>query len=88
VVGDRESGLSMASRTHNYTRQRAGENYVIEPIEGDRFSMTGYGAGIRPGDFILLQEESRSVRYRVEQIDYYADPLDLWMALLQRWEPT
>ncbi len=70
------------SKTHCYTRQVSGEHYAIEAVEGDRFSMTAYGEGVHSDDYILLTENLRSVRYKIEQIDYYADPPDLWVALL------
>jgi hypothetical protein len=70
------------NKTHRYIRQVSGEHYAIEAVEGDRFSMTAYGEGIKPGDYLLLTENSQIVRYQIEQIDYYADPPDLWVGLL------
>ena len=70
------------SKTHHYTRQVSGEHYAIEAVKGDRFSMIAYGKGVQSDDYILLTENLRSVRYKVEQIDYYAEPPDLWVALL------
>ncbi|MBD3881550.1 hypothetical protein IFO70_07265 [Phormidium tenue FACHB-886] len=78
--------------THNYTRQIQGENYVIEALAdeplledgADRFTMTAYGGSIKTGDFILLQQQGKKVCYLVEQIDYYCDQPDLWIARLVR----
>ncbi len=46
--------------------------------------MTAYGRGIKRGDLILLLHRKEKIRYRIEQIDYYASPSDLWVALLVR----
>jgi hypothetical protein len=70
------------SKTHLYTRHVSGEHYVIEPVEGDRFSITAYGRGVKSGDYLLLTQNSQLVRYQIEQVDYYSNPPDLWNGLL------
>lgn len=67
-------------RTHNFTHQVEGVNYVLEAIDAGRTQMTAYGKGIKRGDCIILTQDKR--RYRVEAIDYYADPPNLWTAVL------
>jgi len=69
-------------RTHNLTDQVEGANYTFEALDGDRAQMTGYGKGIKGGDYIILTKDK--ILYRVEDIEYYADPPDLWRALLFR----
>lgn len=69
-------------KTHNFTKQIKSVNYEFEELDTRRVQMTGYGKGINPRDFILLTEER--IRYRVEAIDYYSDPANLWTALLFR----
>ncbi|MEI2581633.1 hypothetical protein [Scytonema sp. PRP1] len=44
--------------------------------------MTGQGKGIKRGDYIILCNGSQSCRYQVEEIDYYSEPPDMWIALL------
>ena len=74
--------------THNYTRHIQDEHYVLEaaiadPDQGsDRFTMTAYGDRIQAGDYILIRQKSEKIRYQVEQIDYYCDSPDLWIAQL------
>lgn len=70
------------AKTHRYTRQVQGVHYLIEPEPEAGFSMTAYGVGLAPGDYVVLQEGSAAVRYRIEQIEYYGDRSDLWTALL------
>jgi hypothetical protein len=67
-------------RTHNFTHQVEGVNYVLEAVDGNKVQMTGYGKGIKCGDYIILAKNK--ILYRVEEIDYYASPMDLWTALL------
>ncbi len=68
-------------RTHDYTSRCWGHDYVFRPIDnGQRGDLTGWGNGIRRGDFLLLQNGTGSTRYRVERITYYPDPPDMWEA--------
>ena len=58
------------------------QNVVLEPIEeGIKNYATGQGSGIKCGDYIILHGPDIT-RYRVEVIDYYSDPSDMWVALL------
>jgi hypothetical protein len=71
-------------QTYDYTQCVYGRDYVFEPVEGD-FSkgyMTSQRKGVKRGDLIILQNGSSSYVYQVEDIDYYLDPPDMWMALL------
>ncbi|QFS42994.1 hypothetical protein GXM_00467 [Nostoc sphaeroides CCNUC1] len=46
--------------------------------------MTGIGKGIKPRDRIVLRQGCESSQYQVEEIDYYSDPSDMWIALLKQ----
>jgi sensor c-di-GMP phosphodiesterase-like protein len=72
-------GSSPKAKTHNFTNQVESDNYEIETIDNNRVQMTAYGRGIKRGDYIIL---NKKVRYRVEAIDYYSNPMNLWTALL------
>lgn len=73
-------------KTHDYSQRVAGVDYIIEFKEGSNVAiMTTYGRGIRPGDWVVLA--SGKERYRVETLEYYANPGDMWIALLTRHEP-
>ncbi|MFB2878037.1 hypothetical protein [Floridanema aerugineum] len=69
-------------RTHNFTKQKMSVNYEFEEIDGRRGQMTGYGKGINVKDYIILTKQG--IRYRVEAIEYYSEPADLWTALLYK----
>jgi len=46
--------------------------------------MTAQCKGVKRGDWIILEDNGRSYRYQVEQIDYYSEPSDMWIALLNQ----
>ncbi|MBW4559169.1 MAG: hypothetical protein KME59_25270 [Trichormus sp. ATA11-4-KO1] len=72
-------------KIHDYTRLVQGKDYVFELLdEGITGQMTGVGKGIKPCDYIILQHGCEIERYQVEEIDYYSDPPDMWIALLQK----
>ncbi|HEY9906866.1 MAG TPA: hypothetical protein V6D18_04580 [Thermosynechococcaceae cyanobacterium] len=67
------------ARTHFYTNRLEGTDYVFERIEAsDRAVMTAYGRRVRAQDYIILSDG----RYQVDTIDYYANPSNLWTAML------
>ncbi len=58
-----------------------GHDYTFTSADrGQHGSVTGWGRGIRVGDFLLLQNRDRSTRYRVDEIRYHLDPDDMWSA--------
>ncbi len=70
-------------KTYDYTEFVCGRDYVFEPVDNmTKGYMTGYGKGIKCGDYIMLRNGSDSNLYQVEEIDYYSEPSDMWMALL------
>jgi hypothetical protein len=84
-----KSRQAAQSKTHNYSRCVAGEEYVFGPAtEKDqkqgatRFCMTSTGDGIRCSDLILLRNGRSLDKFRVEQIEYYSDYSEMWSALL------
>jgi hypothetical protein len=70
--------------THDYTRRGWGHDYAFETNDGGQSGeMTGWGRGIREGDFLLLAHPASragSSRYRVDKITYRFDPNDMWNA--------
>lgn len=67
--------------THDYTRREWGHDYTFEPIDGGlRGTMMGWGAGICPGDYIVIPNKGGTTRYQFEAIKYMHDPPDMWEA--------
>jgi hypothetical protein len=71
-------------KVHHYLQTIDSNSFALEPVGKNalEFSMTGFGADIKQGDFIVINDETSTITYKVECIDYYLDPPDLWMALL------
>lgn len=88
AVGAGRAGAGMSAidlsiwdyRDHN---RRFGWDLSYAPIGGNRLRATGWGAGIKAGDYILLSNGDSDTRYRFCSIDYYADPADMWRAVLE-----
>ncbi len=71
-------------KTRNYTKLVSGIDYIFEWIdEGQAAYMTGSGAGVKPGNYIIWEANNQSYCYQVEEIDYYFDPSDMWIARLK-----
>lgn len=72
-------------KTHDFTKCVAGVDYVFEVAENLTTAyMTARGKGVKLDDYIVLQINSEFCRYQVEQIDYYSNPPDMWMALIKK----
>jgi hypothetical protein len=77
--------LKRKNKIHDYSQLDYGNDYVFERInEGMIGYMTGVGKGIKPCDRIILREGCESYQYQVEEVDYYSDPSDMWIALLKQ----
>jgi len=68
-------------RTHDYTHRGWGHDYIFLPHRGGlEARITGWGHGIRAGDYLLLQNGDGSSRYVIRSIQYERDPPDMWSA--------
>ncbi|MCC5627943.1 hypothetical protein LC613_07260 [Nostoc sphaeroides CHAB 2801] len=77
--------LKRKHKVHDYSQLVCGSDYVFERLnEGMLGYMTGIGKGIKPRDRIVLRQGCESSQYQVEEIDYYSDPSDMWIALLKQ----
>ncbi|MEH2437430.1 MAG: hypothetical protein V7K25_24890 [Nostoc sp.] len=77
--------LKQKHKIHDYSQLVSGSDYVFERLnEGTIGYMTGSGTAIKPSDRIILQEGCESYQYQVEEVDYYSDPSDMWIALLKQ----
>ncbi len=73
------------NKTHDYSQLVCGHDYIFEPVDNlTQGYMTGQGKGVNCGDCIVLQIGSQVEKYQVEEIDYYSEPSDMWMALLKK----
>jgi MioC protein len=72
-------------KTHDYRRFVWGEDYIFEPSDsGSGGYITGQGKGIKRGDYLILSKGTDLYHYQVEQIDYYSNSPDIWIAFLKK----
>ncbi|MEH2395574.1 MAG: hypothetical protein V7K21_29275 [Nostoc sp.] len=77
--------LKKKNKIHDYSQQVWGSDYVFERLnEGMIGYMTGIGKGVKLRDRIILRQDCESYQYQVEEIDYYSEPSDMWIALLKQ----
>jgi MioC protein len=83
--GNPEVQSTWKGKIHDYTRAEKEGSYIFEPIEGAlKGYMTGRGGRMKCGDLVILPDGCGSSRYQVDQIDYYSNPPDMWIALLRQ----
>ena len=69
-------------RVHRYENS-ALSDYCLEAIENQTgFYMTSCKAGVKKGDRIFISNADGSSEYQVNEIDFYCDPADMWVAKL------
>lgn len=70
--------------THDYTQRYWGHDYVIMELiaEGQKLKTCGWGNDIKKNDYLILENNGNSTRYRVKEIRYENDPRDMWFATL------
>jgi MioC protein len=72
-------------KTHTYSQAKRGTEFVLEPLDQKlRYCMTGIGKDIEIGDYIVLQNMSEMTTFRVEEINYYSEPPNMWIAALKK----
>jgi hypothetical protein len=74
-------------RVHDYSHYEEGLDFVVEaayetPGSGQFYMTSDRRKEVKQGDYITFQKDSHTVQYRVEQVDYYQDASDMWIALL------
>ena len=74
------------NQTYDYTDCVSGRDYVFEALDDEPTGgyMSARWKSIKCGDYIILAKDSGTEKYQVEEIDYYSEPSDMWIALLRR----
>lgn len=65
--------------THDYTQSQWGHAIYVISIGDNTARVIGFGVGVRQGDYLLLENDTGSTRYRVEAIERKR-PADCWGA--------
>lgn len=72
-------------KTHDYTESRWGHSVILHKKHDDKgltWSVSGFGRNVDRGDFMILANGTGTTRYRVEEIEYYLDPKDMWRGVI------
>lgn len=80
-------GLSTHTRkrkTHHYDGAAWSSEFCLEATpDQSGFFMTSCKAGVRRGDLIQICDVDGCSEYRVDEIDFYSEPADMWIAKLR-----
>jgi len=77
--------LKRQPKIHNYTQYDCNHDYIFELAERENCGyMTSQGQGINRGDYLILSSGFNTNKYQVEEIEYYSNPSDMWIALLKQ----
>lgn len=83
TVRPSQTASKPARKTHDYSKHQSALDYFFEPTdEGNGGYMTAQGKGIKQGDYLILQQNSVSCLYQIEEVEYYTNPPEMWMAKL------
>lgn len=73
-------------KEHDYTVRGWGHDFVIDKVDGRTLHLTGWGTGIQAGDYLILPNQGRTTRYKVETVTYLGNPADMW-SIVATWAP-
>ncbi|MDX2230223.1 MAG: hypothetical protein NW220_11330 [Leptolyngbyaceae cyanobacterium bins.349] len=73
-------------KIHDYSDAVYGVNYVFEQFseQDNNGYMTAQRRGVAVGDYILLRRKNGVEKYRIQSLDYYSSPSDMWVAFLEK----
>ncbi|OLP17044.1 hypothetical protein BST81_16905 [Leptolyngbya sp. 'hensonii'] len=72
------------SRTFDYRHYQNGSDFFFDAVDEDQAYITIQESYLKQGDFLILKVDDQLVYYRIEQIDYYSELPDLWIALIRK----
>jgi hypothetical protein len=72
-------------KDHDLSDHQCGRDYTLTLMEqGSKGFMTIQKAGIKVTDHLILDHDGGLKYYQVEAVEYYSDPDDMCMLLLQK----
>lgn len=72
------------SRVHRYEYSALSSDFCIETApDQSGFFMTSCKAGVQKGDLVHIGDVDGFSEYRVDEIDFYSNPSDMWIAKLR-----
>jgi hypothetical protein len=74
------------AKVHCYLENGPDNVFMLESVGESswKYVMTAFGYDVKIGDFIVVNDQVSSSTYKVEHIDYYLEPAEMWMASLMK----
>lgn len=75
------------TKTFSYVASNIGQTFVLDIAPDSSFCyMTSLQAGVQSGDCVEIYHPDQMITYQIQEIEYYAEPSDMWMAKLLKIE--
>lgn len=95
ALNNKHQGLSLRGffhqfrnplRTFHQNPDDLNPEFVIDSIEGQPgfYQLTAQGPRLRQGESIGIVQSGQYCTYQVDDIEYYSEPSDMWMAVLHK----
>ena len=71
------------TKTFSYDACDIGQAFVLEStLDSSFYYMTSLQSGVRSGDCVQIYYPDKIITYRIQEIEYYSEPSDMWIAIL------
>lgn len=87
VVEKFQKHLSRENKTRifTYIACNAGQTFVLDLTpDTNTCYMTSQQAGVKSGDQVQIYDPDKISTYQIQEIEYYENPSDAWIAKLQK----
>lgn len=73
-------------KTFHHNPDDVQQGFVIDSIEGKPgfIHLTVHGQKVNLGESIEIEQSGQYLTYQVDDIEYYGEPSDMWMAVLHK----
>lgn len=73
-------------KTFHHHPDDVNQEFVIDSIEDKPgfYQITAQGPRVKPGESIEIEQFGQYLTYQVDNIEYYTEPSDMWMAILHK----
>lgn len=81
-------GVFLTQKEHDLQNHKDGHDYFLTVINDGNMTacITIQGLNVRLEDYILVKIKGELIRYKIEEIDYFAEPSDMCMMALHKIE--
>lgn len=74
------------AKIFSYDACNIGQTFALETNSDAGFTyMTCQQAGMQAGDWVRMMHPHKTTMYQIQEIEYYEEPSDMWMAKLRKF---